>query len=121
MSATQLAFLHHLLRDLKIEEFHHGLCVGSDHQAHRMARALQVPIYGHPPKNQKAMMEFDPSEFAHLYPPDDYLPRDRSIVDHTALLLGAPFDDTVEVIRSGTWYTIRYARKQRTPHLVIQR
>lgn len=121
MSANQMALLHDLLRDMTVEEFHHGCCVGADWQAHRIANQLKIPIFGHPPKNTKAMMPLIPAEFAHLFPPDEYLPRDRRIVDKTAFLLGTPYDDTHEVVRSGTWYTIRYARKRRRLHLVIPR
>lgn len=44
--------------------------------------------------------------------PAPYIVRDHAIVDEVQFLIGCPRKD-IEELRSGTWATIRYARKQR--------
>jgi len=46
------------------------------------------------------------------------LERNRAIVDETDILLAAPLESE-EQLRSGTWATVRYARKQHKTVLVI--
>ncbi len=86
--------------------FRHGDCVGSDDQAATIAAGLGWPVRGHPPINE-SKRAFN----AHTYawqPPEEYLARDRAIVDFSRTLIAAPRLDREER-RSGTWYTIRYA------------
>lgn len=105
--------------ELGITEFHHGDCNGADAEGHDIVREFfpHVWIVVYPPKStyQRA---FKKGDFAH--PPDDYIPRDYHIVDSVDFLIGAPLTDA-EVLRSGTWTTIRYARKKSKSHLVLKR
>lgn len=89
-------------------EFHHGDCVGADAEAHDLAIALAATIVIHPPTNSlsRAHCKGDDSRA-----PKPYLDRNRDIVDETDVLVAAPADMT-EQPKGGTWYTIRYARKQ---------
>jgi len=102
-----------LIESKEFVEFHHGDCVGADEQAHDLVDKLRkdgskkIKIVGHPPKyaGSRAHCKFD-FEFT----PDDYLERNRHIVDATDLMIANP--DTPEKMRSGTWSTVRYARKK---------
>lgn len=83
----------------------HGGCVGADAQMHEFALTAGSLVIVHPPINPKLRMPYDPR--ATWLPAKEYLPRDRDIVDATALLLATP--DGPERGGSGTWYTINYA------------
>jgi len=100
-------------------EFHHGDCDGADAQAHDIIREFfpHVRIIVHPPQSfqHRAMKAGDV-----MMPPDGYLARDYRIVDSTDYLVGAPKTD-LEERRSGSWTTIRYARKKNKPHTVLER
>lgn len=99
------------------DEFHHGDCIGSDAEAHRIVREVHANIWiiGHPPivETYRAFCDFDQSR-----KPLDYIKRDHKIVDESELLVATP-DGFVEKFRSGTWITIGYART-RIPVFIIQ-
>lgn len=61
----------------------------------------------HPPINP-AKRAWCTGDFT--YPEKDYLDRNRDIVNCTDILITCPSGYT-EKLRSGTWATIRYARK----------
>lgn len=92
------------------DEFHHGDCVGADEQSQEIAE-----IYGgadnflhiHPCnlKEQRANCVGD-IVYDELPP----LERNKIIVDSCDILVAAP-KGFEEELRSGTWSTIRYARK----------
>lgn len=95
---------------------HHGDCVGGDVEAHAIAVALGMKVWGHPPDNgsKRAYCTCD-----QLEPELPYLMRNRAIVRATSCLVAAP-GQPCEVARSGTWATVRYARtKRRTVYLVL--
>lgn len=90
-------------------ELHHGDCVGGDAEAHAIAVSLGYASRGHPPQAD--------SMRAHCWPmvevaePKPYLARNHDLVDVSHELLALP-DSPLEKRRgSGTWATIRYARK----------
>lgn len=94
-------------------ELHHGVCVGGDAQLHRIAQTLGFSIIGHPPQDQHKMaLHLD--GFTLLHTPAPYLERNEAVVDATEVMLAAPrtFD---EQLRSGTWATVRYARRVGKP------
>ena len=90
-------------------EFHHGDCEGADAEAHDIVREFlpHVWIVVYPPKSdyRRAFKTGDETK-----EPESYLSRDKKIVEATDFLIGAPKSNT-EIIRSGTWATIRHARK----------
>lgn len=92
---------------LRISEFHHGDCIGADKIAHTLAVERGIRIIIHPPVN-KTKRAFCASE--HTLEPKEYLCRNRDIVNASDMLLACPGEDS-EVLRSGTWSTIRYARR----------
>jgi hypothetical protein len=99
-------------------EVHHGDCIGSDAQFHDLCRSLfgvTVNIVVHPPNNSKyrAFMAGDT-----ILDPLPYLKRDRNIVDKVQLLIATP-RQAMEVKRSGTWATVRYAKKCKKEVVII--
>lgn len=88
--------------------FHHGDCLGADHQAHFIAKELGYKIALHPPLDKKLAARLE-ADSDYVYPDGEYLARDRSIVDKSMMLLAAPKGRPYP--HSGTWYTIHYARQ----------
>jgi hypothetical protein len=88
-----------------IKEFHHGDCIGADDQAAEIF--IKVPHIIHPPSNPK-YRAFREGHF--ILPERSYLERNCDIVDAADMLLAASGTND-EQVRSGTWSTIRYAKK----------
>ncbi len=117
MNIDQLICVRTLLgRFWQPDYAHHGDCVGADSQFHSLCEAFSRPtrIVIHPPKDSKARA-FRPSMFSRR--PKDYLERNRDIVDACDVLLATPKGK--EIQRSGTWSTIRYARKLGKPIIIL--
>lgn len=108
MTSGQQAQLRIALTTLAhADAFHHGDCVGADAQAHAIARELGLPCHIHPPLN-RTLRAFCRGQV--VYPPCEYLARNALIVQACAILLAAP-QTREEVQRSGTWATVRHARR----------
>lgn len=120
MSQSQKEQLVLKLQELNPTEFHHGDCEGADSEAHDIVREFfpNVKIHIHPPKSDY-MRAFKKGDI--IYEQDDYIPRDERIVDFTEFLIGAPKVTDFEEKRSGSWYTIRYARRKQKAHKVLDR
>ena len=124
MTETQKESLRCYLGGVK--EFHHGDCVGADEEAHEIAVSAGVPlIVIHPPSDSKkrAWCGIEPwclerpkhdltvaQKGCRIEEEKPYLERNRDIVDSGYALVAAPKGK--EVMRSGTWSTVRYARKE---------
>jgi hypothetical protein len=95
-------------------DLHHGDCRGADEAAHKIGRQLGLYIVGHPPtaSGLRAFCVCD-----QLRDPQPYLVRNRAVILETELLIATPSGP--ERLRSGTWATIRYARRMRMPQIVI--
>lgn len=96
-----------ILRRQGARKFHHGDCIGADEQAHKIAKSLGYEIHIHPPTNsiKRAFCKGDV-----VYPERDYIARNHNIVSLCDMLIATP--GTInEQLRSGTWATVRYARK----------
>jgi len=110
MNTAQMRALNYLLsRNLQhpVTDFHHGDCVGSDAQAHELARTWPAyRIHLHPPKNNRYRAHCEGAHITHLA--EDYIVRNHHIVDQTDFLIATP-DTLLEQARSGTWATVRYA------------
>lgn len=88
--------------------WHHGCCVGGDEQCHNLAKIFDFKVRGHPPINTALMANLD--GFESTAPPEQYIPRNHKIVNETEILIATPHQ-VQEVQRSGTWATIRFAKK----------
>jgi hypothetical protein len=90
-----------------LDEVHHGDCVGADSEFHAICKRLNIRTVLHPPLDPRfrAFCEADV-----VHEKKDYLVRNHDIVDATDSMIACP-RSTQEEQRSGTWATIRYARK----------
>jgi hypothetical protein len=104
------------------EEFHHGCCVGADVDAVLLLDAMGVrtpdlKIIGHPPTDGKLVSKAACSRSDVLCDPEPYLDRNKSIVNACDMLIACPKGP--EEQRSGTWSTIRYAKKNNVGMVII--
>ena len=107
MTDAQKARLRTILQASQGVDFHHGDCIGADVEAHDIALELGLIPVIHPPQNP-SKRAFKPATT--ILPTKDYLDRNHDIVDGTLLLIACP-KEPEEQLRSGTWATIRYAKK----------
>lgn len=121
MTGPQQTRAYRLLLALKATVLHHGDCIGADDQMDRIGRELGLTIYIHPPTNpsKRAWCNTLPiGETWTEFPAQPYLTRNKAIVDSVRTLIAAPKSMTEE-LRSGTWSTVRYARKPGWTVLVV--
>lgn len=107
--------LHELLVPDRGNYAHHGDCVGADADFHALAESRGYHLVGHPPDNpaKRAFCDFD-----ELWPEKPYRIRNKDIVDQCDLLLACPRRFT-EMVRSGTWMTIRMAWRIEKPVIIV--
>ena len=114
MTDLQYAKLTHELHRLGATQLHHGDCRGSDEQADQIAADLGIYRVAHPPTST-GLRAFCASE--EIREPAPFIVRDHTIVLETEILIGTP--DRPEYRRSGTWTTLRYARRIQRPIIAI--
>jgi hypothetical protein len=116
MTEAQKATVSRLLAAAPgVTSAHHGDCIGADAQFHELALAY-APVIIHPPTNDAKRA------FCHgavVLPAEGYIARNHAIVDACQVVIATP-KEADEVVRSGTWATIRYARQQGKLVLVIR-
>lgn len=117
LTPPQLTALRQILSAMGPGEFHHGCSVGADDQAHSLAAECGWIRGLHPPTSHTFLATITRLPGDLLYPPGDYLTRNQDIVDSTESLIACVKGP--EELRSGTWATIRYARKKRKPVTII--
>ena len=101
-----------------ITEWHDGDCIGADAQAHELVETLlgaRCRMIGHPPDQSRyrAFLKYNESRL-----PLPYLVRDRMIVQETEILVACP-KEMKEVLRSGTWTTIRQGLKTNLVFIIL--
>ena len=98
-------------------EFHHGDCIGADSEVHAIVREKfpQVTIIGHPCTitSKRAFRKCDQERT--ILPP---LVRNKKIVSETDLMVACP-QGHYEELRSGTWSTVRHARKMNRKVILV--
>ena len=107
MTGAQIASFSRLLTELQPTEFVHGDCVGADAEAHSIALEAGIDVYIRPcdlPARANC------AGAVQLFEAKRPLDRNRDIVDSVDVLVATP-NSVEEQVRSGTWYTVRYARK----------
>lgn len=95
------------LEDIKPLVVHFGDCEGADYEMFLLCKAFRIWTVAHPPDNPLHRMFTKADEIRDVKP---YLVRNMDIVDSSEYLVACPGEDS-EVLRSGTWMTVRYARK----------
>ena len=88
-------------------ELHHGDCLGADELCHEVSIEEGFKVVIHPP-NKKSCRAF--CEGGEVLKEKSFLARNKDIVDSCDILLAFPKTNK-EVLRSGTWATIRHGRK----------
>lgn len=114
LSPSQRAELQRLLRETAPAELHHGGCVGADAEAHELALALGVPsIVVHRsavPGFTADIQQNSERSVVTLLDARKPLKRNRDIARAVDVLIAAPAT-AEEIERSGTWSTVRFARR----------
>jgi len=111
LTTAQRSSLERLLARLKVVHdfvaLHHGDCIGADTEAHRAAVGLGYHVVLHPPlkDDKRSFCKADEER-----PSLSYLDRNQKIAEACVLLVACP-KENVEQLRSGTWATVRRARK----------
>lgn len=95
--------------------FHHGDCIGADEQGALIATHFGYYTVSHPPIIE-SLRAFHKSDL--ILPPKPYIDRDHDIVDISRIIIGTP-KTAKEILRSGTWATIRFAKKLHKEHFII--
>lgn len=104
--------LSHWIRAATVPEFHHGCCIGCDSEAFDIVNtyAKDARVVAHMPTIRSLVCATAEDFSDETREPLPYLVRNRAIVDACDVLLACPKGP--EEQRSGTWSTVRYARKQ---------
>lgn len=97
----------------------HGDCVGADAECHLMCMSLKIPMVIYPP-DVDAYRAFcgmligstagTSGSLYKIMDPAPYKKRNQAIVNASDYLIACPKENK-EVVRSGTWQTVRCARK----------
>lgn len=110
LTGPQLDSLNEFIGDYAPKEAHHGCCIGADEAFARLAgRFMHTEIIGHPGDNRALTMDKPELLCDEVLIGKPNLDRNRDIVDDCDVLFACPKGP--EEHRSGTWATIRYARK----------
>lgn len=107
LTREQYIKLNLFFEENKILEVHHGDCIGSDEIVHNLSMDKQINIIIHPPV-KRIYRAFCESNFT--LTEKDYLVRNRDIVNSSDMIIAFP-PTYKKIPRSGTWYTINYAKK----------
>jgi len=113
MTGRQRLALAHELQAFDVAEAHHGDCVGADTEFHDLIRTLfpKATIVSHPgfPESDSRRAN-NPCDEVRPVPDGGPLKRNRNIVVEADFMFATPLLNK-EILRSGTWSTIRYAAK----------
>jgi len=122
MSNRQIATLKAKLRAMQKSVcvvLHHGDCVGGDAQADDLAHRLGIQVVIHPadvPSDKRAYCK----GASVVHNPKPPLVRNRDIVNAVGIMFAGPRSKQ-EVLRSGTWATVRYCYEVSRPLVMLQR
>lgn len=123
MTNAQRKRFEGLIRHSGVSVLHHGCCVGADQDAHDSCMFFGVDVIAHPPTDQsKAFIPkphaTKPGRVLKVNDPLPYLDRNKRIVEEAEFLIATPGEFN-EWRRSGTWATVRHARRCGVPVTVI--
>jgi hypothetical protein len=116
MTAIQKQIVERLIKSAKPEESHMGDCIGADTDFYYLIKAIlpNCKTIGHIPEKDKtrSFLKYDIET-----DPRPYLVRDKDIVDASDIMIGTP--KGAEILRSGTWATLRYSKKQGKRTIIV--
>ncbi len=103
--------LRELLEEHREEEIegHHGDAIGADAQFHALCQELSVPVVIHPSRNQSERAFCPGAKVTH--PAREFRDQSEAIVNVCQVLIAAPDGFKERVRGSGTWMTVRAARR----------
>lgn len=122
MTPMQLLKVAQMITKNPITESHSGDCIGADNEFLQLIQLANtnksfptIATHGHIPSydSKRAF-----GKYAVSHPPRPYLHRNHDIVDASDVMIGTPKGNE-EQRRSGTWATIRYAKKTGKKLVVI--
>ena len=108
MTNAQKTTFNYLMYEMGILLLIHGDCVGADADAHNLAMNQLIEIRKRPCNIERLRAFSEGGEV--VAEPEPPLNRNRKIIDDGEQLIACP-DSFQEKQRSGTWATIRYAKK----------
>jgi hypothetical protein len=117
-TSAQKQSVHDLLLKHQGTHFHHGDCIGSDEQAHAIALALNYAVIIHPPVDPRKRAYCKGATAVREEKP--YLKRNSDILKECSIVIATP-RSYKEVVRSGTWSTVRRAVDLKRKVLVVFR
>jgi len=123
LTVLQSNKLETLIAHLKPVEAHHGGCIGADDSFHQCCLKFEIRVHLHPgcdkfgnkPKvgkwteEDKCIVVINETKW--------YLERNMDIVDACNILIACPKGP--EERRSGTWSTVRYAKKSKKNIIIL--
>lgn len=114
---TQISEAHHgeLHSNSRCRSSDNEDCIGADALFHNIMQSLNIPIVIHPPDIDTLRAYCIGGQ---VLPKKPYLSRNQDIVNSSDLLVAFP-STKEEVVRSGTWSTIRYAQKINKPVVIF--
>lgn len=121
MSRAQRAAVEATLRALRPSGVVHGDCVGADAEFDRLAVGLGLDRTVRPCTldEQRAHVErYTPVRPSKIFFPEPPLDRNKKIVADCDVLIACPGEAT-EQLRSGTWATIRHAKRVGKPCTIV--
>lgn len=114
-----------LVCEIKPTVYRHGGCVGSDAQIHKIIHGFRlvqdVEIHVHPMIYLPGQEIWEAKDLAEPYIRHRaFLPitRNHHIVDNSGIIIATPKEFVEQKVGSGTWATIRYARRKEKEGLV---
>jgi len=120
MTLDQKKSFEDIVSQCLFDQFHHGDCLGADSDAHEIIRKKKtIKIHVWPPLNNinRAYCGYE-DDVSIIHNVQGYLVRNKKIVDSTKMLIACPAEPS-EILRSGTWSTIRYAYKKKKQIVII--
>jgi hypothetical protein len=118
MTRAQTVALNEWWEGLDVDEFHHGACVGADEEAVSCCQNFTTAkIIAHPGDIHRLTSRKAVRESLMTAHPKPCLNRNLDIVDACDILAACPKGP--EELRSGTWATVRYARKAGRPIVIF--
>ena len=123
-NTKKLAAIFQILQEFGYTKLHHGDCIGGDRQAHDAAIQCGLNVTVRPPEKTlfRAFTNHGPprTQQVQLKGARSYMERNQNIVDASNILIAIPKGSvSKEELRSGTWSTVRYARKKRLPIIFV--
>lgn len=105
--AFEVAFILNLYSK-DYDTFTHGDCIGSDIESESIAISIGYKIKIRP-CTIRSMRAFSKNGIM-VAEPEQPLDRNKKIVDDSSIIIACPKEQS-EILRSGTWSTIRYVKK----------